>query len=171
MGPLVRRTWAPRGQTPVLRQRGRTRVKVSVIGALVISPRRQRVRAYFALQVEASFDGERILHFLQQLARTLRVPLALIWDRLQAHRGQPVAGWLARHRHRVQAHLLPAYAPELNPVELIWAYAKTNPMANYAPTELADLVTQAQWTTLGIAQDEPLLRSFLHHSPLSLRLK
>ena len=44
-------------------------------------------------------------------------------------------------------------------------------MANYARTELADLVTQAQWTTLGIAQDEPLLRSSLHHSPLSLRLK
>jgi hypothetical protein len=47
---------------------------------------------------------------------------------------------------------------------------ETKPMANYAPTELAELVTQAQWTALGIAQDEPLLRSSLHHSPLSLRL-
>lgn len=73
--------------------------------------RTPRVRADFATQVQASFDGERILNFLQQLARTLRVPLVLIWDRLQAHRGQPVAGWLARQRHRVQAHLLPAYAP------------------------------------------------------------
>lgn len=44
-------------------------------------------------------------------------------------------------------------------------------MANYAPTELVELLTQTQWTTLGIAQDESLLRSFLHHSPLSLRLK
>lgn len=171
MGPLVRRTWAPRGQTPVLRQRGRSRLKVSVIGALVISPRRRRVRAYFALRVEASFDGEHILAFLQQLCRTLHTPVALIWDRLQAHRGQPVAGWLARNPHRIQAHLLPAYAPELNPVELIWGHAKCNPMANYAPTELHDLVMQTQWSTLAIATNEPLLRSFIQHCPLSFRLK
>ena len=41
MGPLRRRTWAPRGHTPQLLQRGRSRRKVSVIGALVISPRPQ----------------------------------------------------------------------------------------------------------------------------------
>ena len=78
MGPLVRRSWAPRGQTPVLMQRGRSRLKVSVIGALVISPRRRRVRAYFGIQAEASFDGERILQFLKQLCRALRVPIALM---------------------------------------------------------------------------------------------
>ena len=60
MAPLVRRTWAPRGHTPVLMQRGRSRRKVSVIGALVISPRRRRVRAYFSLLPDANFDGESI---------------------------------------------------------------------------------------------------------------
>jgi transposase len=171
MGPLVRRSWAPRGHTPVLMQRGRSRRKVSAIGALVISPKRRRVRAYFSIQAEASFDGERILQFLKQLSRTLRVPITLIWDRLQAHLGEPVKGWLAKQRHRIRAELLPAYAPELNPVELIWGYAKTNSLANFAPLEFNDLAMQAHLAVLAIGDDETLLRSFIKHCPLSFRLK
>lgn len=170
MAPLVRRSWAPRGHTPVLLQRGRSRRKVSVIGALVISPRRRRVRAYFGLLPDANFDGESILAFLRQLRRTLRAPIALIWDRLGAHIA-PVAAWLVRNRHRVRAHLLPPYAPELNPVELIWAHTKSNPLANFAPSELEELLAQTQVATLAIGNDEPLLRSFIKHCPLSLHLK
>jgi len=171
MAPLVRRSWAPRGHTPVLLQRGRSRRKVSVIGALVISPRRRRVRAYFGLLPDANFDGQSILAFLIQLRRALGVPIALIWDRLGAHIGAPVAAWLVRNRHHVRAHLLPPYAPELNPVELIWAHTKSNPLANCAPGELEELLDQTQVATLAIGDDEPLLRSFIKHCPLSLRLK
>ena len=77
----------------MLRPRGRYRINVSVIGALVVTPRRG-VRAYFSLLAGASFDGEHILAFLKQLCRALRVPIELVWDRLNAHRGQPVKGWL-----------------------------------------------------------------------------
>ncbi len=171
MAPLVRRTWAPRGHTPVLLQRGRSRRKVSVIGALVISPRRRRVRAYFGLLPDANFDGELIRAFLMQLCRALRVPMTLIWDRLSAHIGAPVAPWLVRNRHRVCAHLLPPYAPELNPVELIWGHTKANPLANFAPRELDELLAQTHLATLAIGEDEPMLRSFLKHGPLSLRLR
>lgn len=170
MGPLVRRTWARRGCTPQLHQRGRARIKVSAIGAVVISPRRRRVRACFSLLPQASFDGEHVLAFLRTLCRALRVPIELVWDRLQAHRGQPVKGWLARHRQRIRATLLPAYAPELNPVELIWGHAKTNPLANFAPVALQALADQAHLALLQIGSDQPLLRSFLKHCPLSLRL-
>jgi len=171
MAPLVRRTWAPRGCTPVLMQRGRSRRKVSVIGALVISPRRRRVRAYFGLLPDANFDGALILAFLRQLCHALRVPIALIWDRLAAHIGEPVAAWLMRNRRRVRAHLLPPYAPELNPAEMIWGHTKSNPLANFAPSQLDELLDQTQLATLAIGDDEPMLRSFLKHCPLSLRLK
>ncbi|OIP10574.1 MAG: hypothetical protein AUK49_03765 [Betaproteobacteria bacterium CG2_30_68_42] len=171
MAPLVRRTWAPRGHTPVLIQRGRSRRKVSVIGALVISPRRRRVRAYFGLLPDANFDGASILAFLKELCRSLRVPITLIWDRLSAHIGEPIAPWLVRNRHRLRAYLLPPYAPELNPVELIWGHTKSNPLANFAPNELDELLAQTQMATLTISDDEPLLRSFLKHCLLSLRLR
>ena len=99
----------------------------------MISPRRRHVGAYFGLLPEANYDGDAVLAFLKQLRRTVRVPLTLIWDRLRAHRYEPVAGWLAQHRHDMRAYLLPPYAPELNPVELIWGYAKAHPLANFAP--------------------------------------
>ena len=72
MGPLRRRSWAPRGHTPQLRQRGRAWRKVSVIGALVISPRRHRVRGYFGVLPDANYDGEAVLAFVKELRRTLR---------------------------------------------------------------------------------------------------
>ena len=171
MGPLRQRSWAPRGQTPQLRQRGRARRKVSVIGALVISPRRHRVRGYFGVLPDANYDGEAVLAFVKELRRTLRVPITLIWDRLRAHYMEPVAGLLTHHRSDMRAYLLPPYAPELNPVELIWGYAKTHRLANFAPLELDDLVMQTQLAIYAIGDDQSLLRSFIQHCSLSLRLK
>jgi len=171
MAPVVRRTWAPRGQTPVLVQRGRSRRKVSVIAALVISPGRRRVHACFGLLADANFDGPAILAFLSQLRRDLRVPIALVWDRLWAHIGEPVAEWLTRHRRTVHAYLLPPYAPELNPVELIWGHSKSNPLANFAPREFSELFDHVHITTLAVSDDQTLLRSFIEHGQLPLRLK
>lgn len=62
--PLVRRTWAPRGQTPVLYQRGRSRQKVSVIAALVIPPGRDRVACCIRLAPDASIDAVGVRAFL-----------------------------------------------------------------------------------------------------------
>ena len=170
MNPLVRRSWAPRAHTPVLMPRGRSRINVSVIGALVITPHRH-VRAYFSLLAGASFDGERILTFLKQLCRQVRVPIELVWDRLNAHRGQPVKGWLQKNSHRIRATLLPPYAPELNPVELIWGYAKTNCLANFIPHELDELIDQTHIATQTIRSDHALLESFIQHCALSFRLR
>jgi transposase len=154
----------------VLIQRGRSRQKVSVLGALVISPRRRRVRAYFGLQPQASFDGERVIHFLKQLLRTLRTRIVLIWDRNNTHRGEPTKTWLHENRHRIRAHLLPAYAPELNPVELIWGHTKGHTLANFTPLEFQDLITQVHFSVLATGDDQSLLRSFLKHSPLPMRI-
>lgn len=170
MSPLVRRSWSPRGQTPVLRQRGRSRRKVSVIAALVISPKRRQVRAVFGFLPDANYDGEAILAFLKALARAVRGPIELIWDRLRAHHRGPVGAWLAPSR-RVHAHLLPPYAPELNPVELIWGHAKMNPLANFAPAELQELLIRTQRVARDIAGNQPLLRAFIQHGSLPLRLK
>jgi hypothetical protein len=171
MAPLARRTWAPRGKTPQLLQRGRSHRKVSVIGALLISPQRRRVRACFDFLPDANFDASSILAFVKTLHRTVRTPITLIWDRLQAHQTEPVASWLTQHRRTVSVHQLPPYAPELNPVELLWGHTKRNPLANFAPFELDHLVMQTQLALYTLGADQPLLRALLRHCPLSLRLK
>lgn len=169
--PLVRRTWAPRGQTPVLYQRGRSRQKVSVIAALVIPPRRNRVRCFFRLAPDASIDGRGVRAFLRHLLRQVRTPVTLIWDRSNTHRGEPVKSWLAARRRRVRVELLPPYAPELNPVELVWGHTKRNPLANFAPPDLEALVIATRRGTRGLARKQGVLRALIRHCGLSLRLK
>jgi len=168
--PLVRRTWAPRGQTPVLYQRGRSRQKVSVIAALVIPPRRNRVQCFFRLAPDASIDACGVRAFLGPLMRAVRTPVTIIWDRSNTHRGTVMQRWLASHP-RVRVELLPPYAPELNPVELVWGHTKRNPLANYAPPDLDALVRATRTGTRRLARNQPVLRALIRHCGLSLRLK
>jgi hypothetical protein len=86
MAPLVRRSWSPQGQTPVLHQRGRCHQKVSVVAALCVSPSRDRLRFYFRLHRDANIRSPEIVEFLRALGRQLDGPVMLVWDRLNVHR-------------------------------------------------------------------------------------
>jgi len=171
MAPLVRRSWAPRGATPLLVQRGRSHQKVSAIAALCVPPGRNRVQCYFRLHPDTNVDAPLVLSFLRQLTTQLQgKPFFLIWDRLQAHRARAVRSFLS-NSSAVGGAFLPAYAPELNPVEYVWSYLKINPLANAALLDLASLTATTRHHARSLQRQDTLLRSFIHHSPLSLRLR
>jgi transposase len=134
--PVCRRTWAPRGQTPILRQWDR-HDRLSAISALTLAPRRRRFGLYWALYPHNIRSAE-ILRFLQALRRHLPHGFTLIWDRHRPHRATCVTTWLATYP-RIVVEWLPAYAPELNPVEAVWSHTKYADLANYAPHDLAAL--------------------------------
>ena len=170
MAPLVRRSWHPRGVTPVMEQRTRAHQKVSIIAALCVPPSRDAVQLYFRLLPKANFNAVAIRGFLRQLNRQLNAPWVLIWDRLQAHRARIVQSFIASQSHARSVYL-PPYAPELNPVEYLWGYLKTNPLANAPFFDLDTLADQARSHTRSLQRQPAILRSFVEHSPLSLRLK
>ena len=170
MAPHVRRSWSPAGQTPLLHQRTRCHQKVSIIGALAVSPKRERVRCYFRLHPDQNIIAPLIVAFLRQLDRQIKAPMVLVWDRLQGHRGKAVQAFLRVHSD-VRSVLLPAYAPELNPIEYAWAYLKTNALANFAPADSAELSVAARDHARKLKRNQSVLRSFIRHSPLSLCLK
>lgn len=170
MAPLVRRSWSRRGQTPSLYQRGRSHQKVTIIAALCVAADRRNLHLYFRLHPSANITGPLVIHFLRNLLRQLPGPLIVIWDRLLAHRGKLVGNFL-RSEPRLHTVLLPPYAPELNPVENVWCYLKMNAMANWAPLDMDMLTRTARRRGRSIQRRLPLLRSFLLHSPLFLRLK
>lgn len=170
MAPLVRRTWAPRGQTPILYQRTRSHDKVSVIGALTLSPTWNRVGLYFALLPDENATTGHFRRFLADLRRHLQRPLVVVWDRLAAHRAHELRDALARSG-RVHLEFLPPYAPELNPVEMLWGYVKTNPLANHPATDAFHLADRAKRHFLDLRRRPQLLRSFLRATPLFSRRK
>lgn len=170
MAPLVRRSWHPRGVTPVLEQRTRSHQKVSAIAALCIPPTRDRVQLYFRLHPHANINAFGVRAFLRELDRQLAAPWVLIWDRLQAHRARIVQAFLSSQSHVRSIHL-PPYAPELNPVEYLWGYLKTNPLANAAYFDVDTLAERTRTCTRSVQHQPAILRSFVLHCPLSLRLK
>lgn len=169
MAPLVRRTWAPVGKTPILYQCGRSRQRISMIAALTVSPRRQKVGLYFSLLPNENVDTEKMLPFLRRLRRQIGTPILIVWDRLNVHRS--AESRLHGRNRSIHFVYLPPYAPELNPAENFWSYLKMNPLANHAPVALAELNGRANRHAGRIAEDQALLRSFLAAVPLSLRLR
>jgi len=138
LGPLVRRTLAPKGRTPKLLVRGRRRQKVSVIAALTLSPIRRRLGLYFRTIVNGSFKGATVAEFLRHLLRHIRGRIILIWDRWSGHRGPDVRAVLADHP-RLQIEPLPTYAPQLNPVEHLWSHLKWSQLCNFGPDTAEEL--------------------------------
>ena len=170
MAPFVRRSWAPRGHTPLLSQRTRAHQRLSIIAALCVSPRRDRVHLYFRLHPQTNIATPQVIDFLRQLRRQVRSPLVLVWDRLRAHRSKSVSRFVEQTSslHTVS---LPPYAPELNPVEMVWSYLQTNPLANAPFLELSTLTATTRHHGRRLQRRQLLLRSFIRHSPLAMRLR
>lgn len=170
MAPLVRRTWAPCGHTPVLLQRTRSHQKVSAVAGLVVSPDRDHVQLYFRLHPGRNVRAAEAVEFLRILHRHLRGPLIVIWDNLNVHRSKKVRA-LLQATPGLHVEYLPPYAPELNPVEYLWSFLKFHPLANLAFFHLDEIATATRTHARALQRNEVLLRSFVSHSPLPLRFK
>lgn len=155
--PLVRRTLAPRGKPPILYYSKKFRDKVSLMGALTISPRRGRVGFYCSTVPNQSYDDHAVAWFLRQLLRYQRGPILLVWDRSPIHRGPEVTALLAAHP-RLKVEELPAYAPELNPVELIWSYLKFGKLSNLFAQDLIELEQVLQRELKKLERNQKLLK-------------
>ena len=165
----MRRTWAPRGETPILRQRTRSRQKVSAAGVVTISPQRRRLGLYVALYPNANITAAVLVGFLRALRRHVRGPLILIGDRLATHRARSTRAFLD-HCPQLRTVLLPPCAPELNAVEYVWSYLKGGALANHAPDDVLELARTAVRHAWTIAGKQPLLQGFVHATRLPLRL-
>ena len=161
--PTVRRTWALRGQTPVLYHRQKHE-KVSVISALAVSPKRKRVGLYFRCLPGENFDNTEVASFLRHLLRHLRGFVVVILDNGRCHKGEAMRAFLRRQK-RLRLEPLPPYAPELNPDEGVWNQARSV-LSNGRPDTSSGLVEALEETLSGISISPPKLRWCFHQSDL-----
>jgi transposase len=146
-------TWAPCGQTPVLvEQAGRSHL--SLIAAIAPNG-----RLYLAGQ-DQPFSSEDIVWFLSKLcSRYRKRDLLVIWDGAAIHRSQVVKAFLSRKPGRVHLERLPAYSPELNPVELLWSNLKGS-LKNQVFTTLEQLQVAVLDQLKRLHADPRLVTSF-----------
>jgi transposase len=131
--PLVVKTYAPKGQTPVLRA-PLSRDHLSVISGIT-------AQGWLHTRIQdRPFRGVDAARFLGHLTTHISVRLLVIWDGSPIHRCQEVKAFLASPAGQgVHLEQLPAYAPELNPDEGVWNYLKLVELKNVICQHLGQL--------------------------------
>jgi transposase len=168
INPTVRRTFAPRGKPLVVRVAD-PHARISVIGAITVDPRRERVGlVYNMLGDNANFRGPGIAYFVRELHKAIGGgPLTILWDRITIHSCAEVERCLNK-APGVVVEAFPPYAPRLNPADGIWGYVKYGRLPNYTPPDLDVLRTTVTAELDRLRQQEELLRSFIRHTKLPL---
>jgi putative transposase len=111
--------------------------------------------------------AKQVLGFLRHLLRHIPGKVIVLWDGLAAHRAFVVREWAGQHT-RLRIVRLPAYAPELNPVEGLWSWAKGTLLANVCENELAPITARVRRGIRRARRNPFLLWRFLDKAELSL---
>jgi len=166
--PTVRRTWAPRGSKPVLDCWDR-HDRLSAISALTVSPQTRQVNLAFDLLPDnTNVRGEHVVEFLRQLRRMLGGGFTVLWDGSNVHwKSKAVRAYLADHPE-IHSETLPAYAPELNPDELVWGWSKYGQLSNLAAENTQSLRDHVSGELSHLRDRPDLLQSFMDKSELSI---
>jgi transposase len=158
--PSVVRTYAPVGQTPILREWW-TRDHLSAISA--ISP---EGKLYFHSQDHA-IDSADVVAFLEHLLREVSGRMVIIWDGAPIHRSHLIREFLA-HSAAPRLHLerLPAYAPELNPSEGLWQQLKGVELRNVCCFNISHLRVELRDAVKRVRRKPRLIQSFFRGAKL-----
>lgn len=164
--PSVRRTWAPKGETPVLTHAFNWK-KMSISAVLAYRWDGKRCSLYFQMR-GGSYDAESLIGFLKDLKRDLRgKKVILIWDGLPGHRSRIMSEYLRSQRHWLTVERLPGYAPDLNPVEALWGNIKGQETANLCSTHLGEATAAFRHGLVRVRRSCRLPFAFLRHAGLS----
>jgi transposase len=163
----VRSTWAPKGQTPVLRHRF-SWSKISIMAALAYRWDGKEAALVFGFEKEA-YNTETIIEFLEDFREHFpNDKITLIWDRLPAHRSAQTIDWIAQQRKWLMVEYLPPYGHDLNPCELLWGDMKRTELANLCPKTIDEARAAAESALERAGVDTQLCFNFLEHTGLSL---
>ena len=158
--PSVVRTYAPVGQTPILRDWW-TRDHLSAISA--ISP---EGKLYFHAQ-EGAINSADVVAFLEHLLREVPGRMIIIWDGAPIHRSRVIKEFLANGAApRLHLERLPAYAPELNPGEGLWAQLKGVELGNLCCFNIPQLRHELRAAVKRVRRKPRLIQSFFRGAKL-----
>lgn len=139
--------------------------RLSGIGLVLTTPTARRLRWFLTFH-RGSIRSAHLVRFLKALRRHRRRRVLLLWDRLPAHRSRLTQNALQEHCRWLSVEWLPAYAPELNPVEPLWAYLDSTVLANTPHDNLQDLRRRVRGGLGDVQRHAHLGRGFLKYTKL-----
>lgn len=155
------RTWAPRGQRPILRRVESERRGLSTAVGLTLSGK------IYKRHFRGSLQSAQVVEMLKHLQRHVPEPLFLIWDRASIHKSRETQKYLDAHPE-LRVERLPAYAPELNPEELCHGNVKAH-LKNATPDSVREIRVLLDRGFARLRRRPDLLYQFIRHAGLVVK--
>jgi len=92
--------------------------------------------------------------------------MLLIWDGAAIHRSVVVKAFLKERPGRIHLERLPAYSPQLNPVELVWSQLKRR-LNNQVFINLEDLSVAVLDEVKYLESDPKLVQAFFNKKEIA----
>lgn len=150
------KTWGAKGQTPVVHRPGQ---RQSISAASAINSK----GAFWFETYQGALTGELFVQLLENMMVDRQRPVHLVVDGLPAHKKAIVKEYVASTNGRLTLHVLPGYAPDLNPDELVWSHAKRTGVARSPLRKGESLKDRVDAQLQSIADDPAIVRSFFGH--------
>jgi len=152
--PVLGRTWAPKGKTPLVKVTG-TRGGLCVTSA--ISPVGKMI---FRIE-NGKTNSKSYLDFLQKIIMHHKNrKVIIVSDNFTAHTSRLVRGFVESNKNRFALYYLPSYAPDLNPDEHVWCYLKSNELKTHQAQNTDELKKLVKRKMLSIQKKKELIHSF-----------
>lgn len=150
------RTWAPKGQTPVLKAKA-SREHLSMISAITPDGR------LYTRTLDHAFRTAAVIAFLRHLARMDGGKILVIWDGAPIHRSLALRDFLSMIGDSIRLERLPGYAPDLNPDELVWRQLKRD-LGNVCCPDVDSLRAHLRSATTRLRSRPAKITNFFRHT-------
>ena len=147
------KTWGRKGQTPVVQRPGR---RQSISAASAVNAK----GGFWFATYEGALTAELFIELLKAMMRGRKQSLHLVVDGLPAHKKANVREYIASTKGRLSMHVLPGYAPDLNPDELVWSHVKRTGVARNPLRAGEKLGLRVEQQLHSVQKNRRLVRSF-----------
>ena len=119
----LQRSWGLKGETPIVRTSGQ-RQSLNMISAI------NNQGKFWYAAYSGRFNSDKFIELLKQFRRGRKRPLVIILDGHPVHNSKKVTTYVDSLKGKIKLEILPAYAPDINPDELVW-----NQLRHEGPTK------------------------------------
>jgi transposase len=147
------KTWGLKGQTPIIERPGQ---RQSISAASAVSAR----GGFWYCTYQGGLNAELFVALLRRVMKGRSKPVHLVVDGLPAHKTALVKAYVASTNGMLTLHVLPGYAPELNPDELVWSHMKRTGVARSPLRQGEKLADKVEAQLAAIKRLPQLVRSF-----------
>lgn len=156
----LQRTWGLKGKTPVVKTSGQ-RQSINAISAL------SNKGGFWYHLYSGKFNGDKFIECLQDFMKWRKNPVFMIMDGHPVHKSKKVQEYVASLNGRLSIYLLPPYAPDLNPDELVWNQMRHIGTSKKPLKQGESLKQRAENDLHSIKNNKALLKSFFQHPTVS----